>query len=97
MPKIKEKNKEKNSEKKEKTSTAWTKLDEATLVQTLIKQKLLGNWGDNNPKPVAFTECEKALVGSEARSGGTAKNVMAIKNRWQRVQFPPPPHIAYMR
>jgi hypothetical protein len=83
MAKTKEKTKDsekKNKEKKEKNSTAWTKVDEATLVQTLIKQKLHGNWGDNNPRPVAFTKCEKALAGSEARSGGTAKNVIAIKN-----------------
>jgi hypothetical protein len=71
---------------KDKTSTKWTAAAEALLVETLIKQKLTGNWGDNNPKPVAWTACENALAGSEEASGGCPKTVVAIKSRWQRVR-----------
>ena len=70
---------------KDKTSTKWTVADEALLIETLIKQKLTGNWGDNNPKPVAWTACENALVGSEEVSGGSTKTVPAIKSCWQWV------------
>jgi len=68
-----------------KGSTKWTAADEATLVETLIKEKRKANWGDNNPKPVAFTAVEVALAGSELVSGGAPKGVAAIKSRWQRV------------
>lgn len=69
------------------TSTTWRREDEATLVRTLKQQKTSGNWGDNNPKKVAWTACETALAGSEVLSGGAPKTVVSIKNRWQRVQF----------
>jgi len=35
------------------TSTTWSSKDETILTKTLVKQKLAGNWGDNNPKKVA--------------------------------------------
>jgi hypothetical protein len=70
----------------EKSSTRWTSADEALLVQTLQIQKADGNWGDNNPKPTAYTACEAALSGGEKLSGGSAKSVQAIKSRWQRVR-----------
>jgi hypothetical protein len=73
---------------KDKTQpTSWHRNDEAILVQTLKEQKLLGHFGDNNPKMGVWHECEKALAGSEKRSGGAPKAFGAIKNRWQRVHF----------
>jgi len=69
----------------DKETTKWTTADEALLIQTLALEKSKGNWGDNNPKPVAFTACEVALAGSECASGGIAKGVPAIKSQWQRV------------
>jgi hypothetical protein len=72
---------------KDKSSTTWRREDEATLVQILKQQKASGNWGDNNPKKVAWTACETALAGSEVMSGGAPKTLVSIKNRWQRVQF----------
>ena len=60
-------------------------MDEATLVETLVKERSKGNWGDNNPKLIAYTACEAALAGSEKVSGGSPKTVQAIKNQWQRV------------
>ena len=69
----------------DKEKTKWTSADKALLVETLAKEKAKGNWGDNNPKPVAFTACEVALAGSESISGGIAKGIQAIKSRWQRV------------
>ncbi|KAH9988184.1 hypothetical protein BJV77DRAFT_910226, partial [Russula vinacea] len=56
------------------------------LVRTLKQQKTSGNWGDNNPKKVAWTACETALAGSEVLSGGAPKTVVSIKNRWQRLK-----------
>jgi hypothetical protein len=70
---------------KEKSATKWTVADEATLLQTLRGEKANGSWGDNNPKPSAYTACELALAGSEKVSGGGSKGVSAIKSRWQRV------------
>jgi hypothetical protein len=71
----------------QKPTSTWSRDDEATLVQTLKQQKELGNWGDNNPKKSAWTACETALAGSENISGGAAKTIVSIKNRWQRVHF----------
>jgi hypothetical protein len=71
---------------KEKSATVWLRKDEATLIQVLKQQKALGNWGDNNPKKIAWTACELALAGSEAKSGGGRKTVVVIKNRWQHVR-----------
>lgn len=68
-----------------KSSSKWTDADDATLVQTLTKEKADGNWGDNNPKKCAWTACEKALRGSEEASGGAPKLEASIKNRWQKV------------
>jgi hypothetical protein len=73
------------SVEKEKSSRKWTTADEATLLQTLRSEKANGSWGDNNPKPSAYTACELALAGSEKVSGGGPKGVSAIKSRWQRV------------
>jgi hypothetical protein len=69
----------------DKEKTKWTTADEAILVETLAKERAKGHWGDNNPKPVAFTACETALAGSERISGGCPKGIQAIKSRWQRV------------
>jgi hypothetical protein len=70
---------------KEKSATKWTTADEATLLLTLCNEKSNGSWGDNNPKPSAYTACELALAGSEKISGGGPKVLSAIKSRWQRV------------
>ena len=70
-----------------KGSAAWSRADEATLVRTLAEEKAKGNWSDhNNPKKVAWTACVLALMGSEKESGGRAKTIQPIKNRWQRVR-----------
>jgi hypothetical protein len=69
---------------KAKTSAAWSTKDETTLIETLVKQKLAGNWGDNNPKKAAWMACEAALAGT-GKPGVVPKNINAIKNRWQRV------------
>ncbi len=42
-------------------TVVWTPEYESTLVQALIKAKHEGKWGDNNPKPVAWTACVTAL------------------------------------
>ena len=69
--------------KTEKNVTKWSRNDEAMLVHTLAEQKATGNWGDNNPKMLAWTACMIALTGSEKASGGTPKTLQAIKSRWQ--------------
>lgn len=70
---------------KEKISSTWSGDDEAMLVRTMKKAKEDGKWGDNNPKPTAWTACVEALSGSEGASGGAPKGAKAIKSRWQRV------------
>jgi hypothetical protein len=75
----------KNPGSKDKGNTKWNRDDEAMLVQTLIKAKEDKKWGDNNPKPSAWTACAAALSGSEIITGGIAKNIKAIKTRWQRI------------
>ena len=77
-------------EKPNKTSAVkWSQSDEAVLLDTLADEKRDGkNWGDNNPKPAAWTKCEEALKGSEKRSGGIAKTAKAIKSRWNWVSPP---------
>ena len=69
---------------KGKTSTAWSTRDEVILIETLVKQKLAGKWGDNNSKKVAWTACEAALAGKD-KPGVVPKNLNVIKNCWQRV------------
>ena len=69
-----------------RNNAAWNNDDEATLVCTLKRTKDEKKWGDNNPKPIVWTICVEALHGSEKISGGTAKDVNAIKRRWQRVR-----------
>jgi hypothetical protein len=64
----------------DKEKTRWTSADEALLIETLAREKAKGNWGDNNPKPMAFTSCEVALAGSESVSGSIAKGIQAIKS-----------------
>jgi hypothetical protein len=66
----------------------WSKYDDVIFIQTLKQQKALGNWGDNNPKKIAYTACEAALIGSEAKSGGGPKTEAPLRNRWQRVHHP---------
>jgi hypothetical protein len=68
--------------KETKSVTKWTTADEAKLIEVLVKEKRMGSWGDNNPKPSAYTAAEVALAGSEKRSGGPPKTVSAIKSRW---------------
>ncbi|KAH9037598.1 Myb/SANT-like DNA-binding domain-containing protein [Lactarius pseudohatsudake] len=77
---------DKKGTKQDKVSVKWTLADEATLLQTLADEKTKNNWGDNNPKKVAWTACERTLADSERRSGGTPKTAQAIKNRWQRLK-----------
>jgi len=72
--------------KPDKLSVKWTQADDAMLLHTLANEKTKANWGDNNPKKVAWTACERALTDSERLSGGTPKTAQAIKNRWQRVR-----------
>jgi len=71
---------------KGKTSTTWSFKDEIILIEILIKQKLAGNWGDNNPKKAAWTACEAALAGT-GKPGAVPKTLNALKNRWQRVSL----------
>jgi hypothetical protein len=66
--------------KETKAVTKWTTADEATLIEALLKEKRKGSWGDNNPKPSAYTAAEAALAGSEKTSGGAPKTVSAIKS-----------------
>ncbi|KAH9021386.1 Myb/SANT-like DNA-binding domain-containing protein [Lactarius pseudohatsudake] len=73
-------------EKQDKNPVKWSQADEAMLLHTLADEKANANWGDNNPKKVAWTACECALADSEKKSGGTAKSAQAIKNRWQRLK-----------
>ncbi|KAH9022583.1 hypothetical protein EDB85DRAFT_2151721 [Lactarius pseudohatsudake] len=73
-------------EKPDKNPVKWSQADEAMLLQTLVNKKAKANWGDNNPKKVAWTVCERALADSEKKSGGTPKSTQAIKNRWQRLK-----------
>ena len=68
---------------KDKATATWSLDDGATLLRTLKKTKEDGKWGDNNPKDAAWTVCVGALYGSEKVSGGVAKDVKIIKNRWQ--------------
>ena len=68
-----------------KASSKWTNADDTVLVATLTKAKMDGDWGDNNPKKVAWTACEAALKGSKMESGGAPKNGSSIKNRWNKV------------
>ncbi|KAH9038050.1 Myb/SANT-like DNA-binding domain-containing protein [Lactarius deliciosus] len=72
--------------KQDKTSAKWTQADDAVLLQTLADKKTKNNWGNNNPKKVAWTVCERALTGSERQSGGIPKTAQTIKNRWQRLK-----------
>jgi hypothetical protein len=84
----KAKDKDKDKDKCAASSAAtWSPADETVLVQTLKQAKADGDWGDNNPKKNVWTDCEKALAGSEKISGGGPKNQGAIKNRWQRVCY----------
>ncbi|KAH9001595.1 hypothetical protein EDB92DRAFT_80708 [Lactarius akahatsu] len=62
----------------------WSRVDEATLVRTLIEEKVRGNWNGNLPKAAAWAACQLALVDSEKTSGGGAKTIESIKNKWQR-------------
>jgi hypothetical protein len=65
-------------------NVSWSRDDEATLVHALKKAREENKWGDNNPKPAAWTFCVAQLSGSEGGSG-RPKDVKAIKSRWQRV------------
>ena len=65
----------------------WSDADDALLVATMTTQKADSYWGDNNPKAVVWTACEKALAGSEKESGGAPKNIGVLKSRWQKVRL----------
>ena len=43
-------------------------------------QKVGTSWGDNNPKPIVWVACEKALAGSEKESGGVPKTIGVLKS-----------------
>ena len=73
------------AEDMDKKTATWTLADDTTLVHTLANQKITGNWGDNNPKPKAWTECEKKLEGGEICLGGLLKIGNILRNRWQKV------------
>jgi hypothetical protein len=77
-------------EKPDKTSAVrWSQSDEALMLDTLTDMKREGkHWGDNNPRPEAWTKCEGVLKGSEKRSGGGPKTAKSIKSRWNRVSTP---------
>jgi len=70
----------------DRSSATWSRPDVAILVHTLAEEKAKGNWVDNRPKAVAWTTCELALMDSERKSGGGAKTLQSIQNRWQRVR-----------
>ena len=76
-------------EKKERPSAVkWTQANEVTMVHMLDEaKKIKGHWGDNNPKPPAWTMCKEALKGSEKRSGGVPKTTKSISNRWNQVSL----------
>ena len=65
--------------------TTWSRNDKGTLVCALKKAKEDTQWGDNNPKEVAWTACVAALSSSEKVLRGVAKDSKAIKRRWQCV------------
>jgi hypothetical protein len=71
---------------KDKANATWSRNDEAILVRALKKAKDDGQWGDNNPKDVAWNACVAALHGSEKVSGGAPKNAKVVRRRWQRVR-----------
>jgi len=71
---------------KGKTSTTWSSKDETILIETLVKQKLASNWGDNNPKKAAWMACEAALAGT-GKPGAVPKTLNTLKNHWQRVSL----------
>ncbi len=77
----------KTASTKDKAVSTWTHDDKAMLVHTLKMAKEKGDWGDNNPKTLAWTTCVKALSGSEKKSGGAPKVANVIKRRWQRVRI----------
>ncbi|KAI9429510.1 hypothetical protein H4582DRAFT_2089058 [Lactarius indigo] len=76
----------KDKNNSDKNSSKWTDPDDAILVHTLTQEKANSNWGDNNPKKTTWTVCKLALKGSEKVSGGKPKDVVAIKNRWQKLK-----------
>jgi hypothetical protein len=78
-------NKKPASKEPNRGNAKWSCEVEAILIQALLKAKEERKWGDNNPKPVAWTACVAALSGSEKTNGGVPKNAKAIKSRWQRV------------
>src|ERR1700677_180220 len=72
MNKDTKKERKKSKVKDEQTggeNSKWSEADAALLVETMTLQKAEGGWGDNNPKPIAWTACEKALARSEKESG----------------------------
>jgi len=88
MNKDTKKERKKSKVKDEQTggeNSKWSEADDALLVETMTLQKAEGGWGDNNPKPIAWTACEKALAGSEKESGGARKGITVLKSRWQKV------------
>lgn len=88
MNKDTKKERRKSKVKDEQTggeNSKWSEADDALLVETMTLQKAEGGWGDNNPKPIAWTACEKALARSEKESGGACKGITVLKSRWQKV------------
>jgi len=57
----------------------WTKAGDTALIDMLTRQKVKGNWGDNNLKPKAWVVCVEALARSESESGGAPKGVTVVR------------------
>ncbi|KAH8981369.1 hypothetical protein EDB86DRAFT_3087156 [Lactarius hatsudake] len=57
-------------EKQDKNPVKWSQANEAMLLHTLADEKANANWGDNNPKKVAWTACERALADSVTPPAG---------------------------
>ena len=83
------------SSTKAKETAKWSSADEATLVATLVQQKALAIWADNNPKPAAYAACVEALRGSEDISGGIPKSKGVVKTHWNKVSLSPLVYILY--
>jgi len=75
-----------NKKDNKKTSTTWSFKVETILIKTLVKQKLAGNWGDNNPNKVAWM-AYKAALASIGKLKAVPKTLNMLKNHLQRVSL----------
>ncbi|GLB45524.1 putative myb/SANT-like DNA-binding domain containing protein [Lyophyllum shimeji] len=60
----------------------WSSADDATLIATLHDERAKGNQADNSWKASTWTACEKALAGSEVKSGGAHKKASGCRDHW---------------